>query len=340
MASRAGRFRGTERILIIKPSALGDIVHSLPFLNALRKRFPRARIDWVVARGLHEFLLDHPMIDRLWIFDKERWKRLARWQRTIGEVAAFCRGLRAQHYDVAVDLSGLLRSGLIALASGAPVRLGFRESDEGSPYCYTHNIVGDMRIHAIDRYLKLAAFMGCDTSCIDYPFAPYAPNPPVCRSLPADYFVIAPSAGKEANRWPAARFGQLAANLPLPAVVVCGPGDIDLAREVLRHAGGNAISLAGRTRLKELMPVISGARFFVSNDTGPMHIAAALNVPVFAIFGPANPMRTGPYGPIHTVIQESLDCVPCYRQRPCDHWRCMRQLTVERVLAAIRSKTA
>ena len=325
------------KILIIKPSSLGDIIHSLPFLHAVRNRFPNAEIHWVVAKGLHPLLLNHPLIDRLWIMDKDRWKRPGNILRSLKEIILFGRDLAAQRFDVSIDLSGLLRSGLITWASGAKVKLGFIESDEFSPLFYTHKIQGGKEIHAIDRYLKIAAFMGCDTNIIEYPLPRFTPAP-LPPSLPPKYIVIAPSAGKEANRWPAQRFGRLAARLPLPSVVISSPADERIAQEVVRASQGRAISLAGRTTLEELFALIRPARFFITNDTGPMHIAVALSVPIFAIFGPANPIRTGPYGKMHTVIREDLPCSPCYRQKPCSHWRCMEDLTVEKVLSRILPK--
>jgi ADP-heptose:LPS heptosyltransferase len=143
--------------------------------------------------------------------------------------------------------------------------------------------------------------------------------------------VIAPSAGKEANRWPAERFGQLAARLPLPSIIIAGAAEDDLAEIVVHHSAGRAINLAGRTSLKELLAVIRRSSCLVTNDTGPQHIAAALNVPVFSIFGPANPVCTGPYGSMHTVIRKSMDCSPCYRWKPCAHWRCMQDISVDEV---------
>jgi heptosyltransferase-1 len=327
-----------RKILIIKPSSLGDIVHSLPFLDSVKKRFPEAQIHWVVARGLHTFLEGHPLIDRLWVMDKDQWKQLRHLGSTIKEIAIFTGALRSENYDVAIDLSGLLRSGLITMASGAGYKLGFKESDEGSPLFYTHKIAGGIEIHAIDRYLKIAAFMGCDTNSIRYPFAPFPENPAICRRLPETYAVMAPSAGKAANRWPSHRFGRLAARLSIPSVVISSAADAPLAREVVRHSEGAAVSIAGQTGLKELIPVIRKSRLFISNDTGPMHIAAACEIPVFAIFGPANPIRTGPYGTIHTVIQEDLDCIPCYRKKICDDWKCMNNITVDKVFQIIREK--
>lgn len=331
--------RRPVKILIIKPSALGDIIHSLPFLAALHKRYPEAEIHWVVAKGLHTFLEDHPLIDRLWIMDKEGWKKIDRFRRTLAEINAFRKGLRNEHFDISVDLSGLLRSGLITWAAGATYRLGFSDSDEGSPFFYTHKIVGGEQIHAIDRYLKLAELLDCDTSQIVYPFPPLPDVSELSASLPDKFCIIAPSAGKKANRWPAKRFGQLAASLSLPSVVISSPADRDIVEEVVAASKGKAINFAGRTGLKELVSLIAKARFFVCNDTGPMHIAAALDVPVYALFGPANPIRTGPYGDSHTIIREKLTCSPCYAQKPCSKykWRCMDDLTVEKVLQAIHA---
>ncbi|MBF0211477.1 MAG: glycosyltransferase family 9 protein [Desulfamplus sp.] len=328
------------KILIIKPSAFGDIIHTLPFLNALKRGYPDAQIDWVVADGLHKFLEGHSMISKLWIIKKDRWKRLNYFKKSFKEIKELIFSLKKERYDVAVDLSGILRSGLITSASGAVIKLGFKESDEGSPFFYSHKIKGDMDIHAIDRYLKLAKALRCPTDIIAYPFAPFDENPEILKELPQEYAVISPSAGKPANQWHASRFGEVASMLSIPSVVISGssPLDISTAKEVVANSNNMAISIAGKTDLKELIPIIRKAKYFITNDTGPMHIAAAVNVPVFAIFGPANPIRTGPYGKIHTVIQKKMSCSPCYCWKPCSHWSCMNGITAKDVFNAIHSK--
>ena len=326
--------------MIVKPSALGDIVHSLPFLHALKRGFPDAEIDWVVAHGLHTFLEGHPLINKLWVIKKEQWKKMNRLSLTIREIKELKKGLGQVGYDVCIDLSGLFRSGVITWFSKAGIKLGFKESDEGSPFFYTHKIHGSMNIHAIDRYLKIAEFMGCPVDNIAYPFAPYDLAPAILKDLPEAYIVMSPSAGKPANRWHARKFGELAARLPLPSVIISSAAEAPIAEEVVLHSRGKAISIAGKTGLKDLLGVIGKAGFFVCNDTGPMHMAAALNIPVFAIFGPANPIRTGPYGSIHTVIQKDLPCSPCYAQTPCKKFKfqCMEDLSVEEVVDAIDKK--
>jgi lipopolysaccharide heptosyltransferase I len=321
------------RVLIVKPSAFGDIIHSLPFLAALKNRYPHCSVEWVVAHGLHEFLEGHPLIDRLWIIRKNEWRKISRARETARELRALYAGLRASRFDLAVDLQGLLRSGLIALASGAPVRVGFAEAREGSSLCYTHKVRGGQDVHAIERNMKIAEFLGCVTSGLEYPLPPLPAPPP---GLPARYAVMAPSAGKEANRWPARRFGELASRLTHPSVVVASAADAPIAEEVVAHSQGMAISLAGLTSLKEMASVIRNARFMISNDTGPMHVAAAMGVPVFAIFGPANPARTGPYGVGHTIVTLGAECAPCYRKRKCRDWKCLSGLGVDDVYEAIK----
>jgi ADP-heptose:LPS heptosyltransferase len=274
----------------------------------------------------------------LWIINKDQWKSPAHLFSTIREFSDLFTGLRREKFDLCIDLSGLLRSALITWASGARYKIGFQESDEGSPFFYTHKIMGGMENHAVNRYLNIARALGCAVDEIKYPMPPFDENPSLLQDLPEEYVVMAPSAGKEANRWPAERFGRLAAQLPLPTLVISSPADMDVVHEVVANSAGKAVSLAGKTNLLELFAVIRKARFVVANDTGPIHIAAAFEVPVFAIFGPANPQRTGPYGTIHTIIKEDTPCAPCYAWKPCDDWRCMKNITVEKVLSIIKGK--
>lgn len=319
----------TSKILVVKPSSLGDVVHSLPFLSALNRRFRDAEIHWAVARGLEGLLEGHPMLTKLWVMDKDRWKKPSRTLSTLREMLSLARGLRAERFGLAVDLQGLLRSGLITAASGAAVRVGFAEAREGSRLFYTHRVRGGREVHAVDRYLRVAGYLGCDTGLVDFPVLADPYPVPV-----EEYAVLAAGARWETKKWPAEKFGELAARLPVQSVVAGGLADSSLAETIVSLSGGRAVSLAGKTTLRELAGVIKGARFMVSNDTGPMHIAAALGVPVFALFGPTSPARTGPYGHMHRIIGTDLPCAPCYK-RYCKEPKCMEGITVEKVLSAI-----
>lgn len=325
-----------SKILIIKPSALGDVIHSLPFLNALNVHYPLAKIHWVISRGIHEILQGHPMIHRLWIIDKNMWKKPTHAGATLAEIGQLARAWHEESFDMVIDLQGLLRSGVMSALTGSKIRLGFRESREGSSLFYSHRVTGGKEIHAVDRYLKMAAFLGCDTLDIRHPFPPLPPVAGLISTREAHYIVMAPAAGTQVKQWPPERFGELASRLPLPSLIIGGKSDTGIAQVVVDASRGTAESLAGRLTLKELAAVVKGSRFMVCNDTGPMHMAAALGVPVFALFGPTNPGRTGPYGNMHTVIRAGVPCSPCYTRKPCRDWRCMATIGVQHVLESIQ----
>ncbi|MGV8075289.1 MAG: lipopolysaccharide heptosyltransferase I [Syntrophobacteraceae bacterium] len=326
------------KILIVKPSALGDIVHSLPFLAALKDRFPASEVHWVVAKGFQGLLEDNPLIAKLWVIEKDQWKRYSRMHHTMFALRDLFQRLREERFDIVVDLQGLFRSGVISRATGAKYRIGFKEAREGSSFFYTHKVRGGKDIHAIERYHRVASYLGCATHDLHYPMPPPLQDSSLVHSLPQDYIVIAPAAGGEAKKWPAERFGLLASELPCRSLVVAGKPDEHLVRQVVNASRGKAVSLAGKTSLRELIEIIRHARLLVSNDSGPMHIAAALNVPVFALFGPTNPARTGPYGNIHTNISAGLSCSPCYKRKKCKNWNCMEAITVENVLTLINKE--
>ncbi len=333
---------GYRKILVIKPSSLGDVVHSLPFLHAVKQRFPDAEIHWVIAKGLEGLLEGHPLIGRLIVINKDSWKRISQAGRTIREFAAMAGMMKAEGYDLAVDLQGLLRSGMITLLSGARERIGFREAREGSVLCYNRKIRGGADIHAVDRYMKIAGSLGCDTGRIVFPFPLFDDSLPAVvdgQELADTYAVIVPGARWDTKRWSADRFGRVAAMLSIPSFVVGGVADISLGERVVVSSEGKARSLAGRTDLRGLMRVMKHARIVISNDSGPMHIAAAFGVPVVALFGPTSAGRTGPYGPHHRIVRGSVACAPCFRKE-CHDPACMHAITTDMVMQAVRDLLA
>jgi len=335
---RKSLIKDPRKILIIKPSSLGDVVHSLPFLNVIRTCFPTAEIHWVIAKGLEGLLEGHPMVNKLWIINKDAWKKIKNVKGTINELKGLFKELKKEKFDLVVDLQGLLRSGILTSATGAPVRIGFAEAREGSKFFYTHKVKGRRDIHAVDRYLKIADFLGCDITDIRFPFPLHFKSSIITNySLPEDYAVIVPGARWKTKVWPSKKFGKLSSKLPIMTVIVGSKTDINIANEIAALSKGKATSLADKTDLKELIEVIRNARFMVSNDSGPMHIAAALGIPVFAIFGPTDPLRTGPYGEGHTVIREDIPCAPCFK-RTCNDVRCMNNLSAEKVYEIIKQR--
>lgn len=327
-----------EKILVIKPSSLGDIVHSLPFLNVLRDRFPRSEIHWIIAKGFEGLLEDHPMISRLLVINKDEWKKIKNVKDTISELRSLFKSLKKEKFDIVADLQGLLRSGVLTAATGASVRVGFKEAREGSSIFYTHRVEGGKDIHAVDRYLKIAKFLGCDIADVRFPLPLSFDSSRLERYLPdREYAVLVPGARWKTKKWPPERFGELASRLPMKFLVVGGKSDTDISNRVVNSSKGNAISIAGKTNIKELIEIMRKAKFVVSNDSGPMHIAAALGVPVFAIFGPTNPLRTGPYGKGHIIIRKGVECSPCYK-RSCRDIKCMEMIGVKEVADIIRQR--
>ncbi len=326
-----------KKILVVKPSSLGDVVHSLPFLNSLKSRFPNAEIHWVIAKGLEGLLECHPMVDRIVIINKDMWKKLSKATDTIKEVKKLFKDIRNEQYDLAVDLQGLFRSGIITMATRAPVRIGFSEAREGSSLFYNVKVQGGEDVHAVERYMKIAGALGCDEKNILFTF-------PLCngqlkniediRSSMKDYAVIVPGARWDTKIWGAENFGRLASLLPLRSLVIGSRSDREIAERVVQTSRGKAISLAGKTSLRELIEIMRHARIVISNDSGPMHIAAGFRIPVVAIFGPTSPVRTGPYGKGHIVIKSDLDCAPCFKKH-CGNLKCMQGIPVDAVYEKI-----
>jgi heptosyltransferase I len=329
-----------QKILIVKPSSLGDVVHSLPFLNAVKTCFPEAEIHWVIAKGLEGILDGHPMIERLWIINKDAWKKIDNAKNTVTEIGILFKELKTEHFDLVVDLQGLLRSGIITSATRAPVRIGFQEAREGSRFFYTHKVKGGKDIHAVARYLKIASFLGCDISRVSFPFPPESSSTFTSQLLtfnvPTEYAVLVPGARWKTKKWPPEKFGELASRLPVQSVVVGSKADKDIADLIVSLSAGKAVSLAGKTSLPELIAVMRRAKFVISNDSGPMHIAAALGIPVLAIFGPTDPRRTGPYGKGHTIITAEEPCAPCFK-KTCEDVKCLEGLSVDKIFEIIKA---
>ena len=342
-----------RRILIIKPSAIGDVVHTLPVLAMLRKRWPAAHIAWLVTPACSGLLEGHPLLDEVILFDRRGYAKSWRDLATAWRFFGFQRSLRQRNFDLVIDLQGLFRSGWLAWQTRAPMRVGFANAREFAPIFYTHRIdVGGPDQHAVSRYLKLAAAMGCDVSEVTFPLHVTDEDRRHVEKLidgVGRFAVLLPGANWPTKRWPIERFaalvGPLRERFGLATVVAGGPDDVKLGDTILPspqpspwkgEGARGAINLAGRTSLRQLVALLERAELVIANDSGPMHIAAALGRPLIAIFGPTNPIRTGPYNRLDTVIRIEIPCSPCY-SRKCSHQSCLRWLEVESVLKRIET---
>jgi heptosyltransferase I len=289
-------------------------------------------------------LLDgHPMLNEIVLFERRKFARGWRSPASAAGLFSFMQGLREANYDLVVDLQGLFRSGWMAFRTRAPIRIGFANAREMAPVFYTHRVhVGPGDQHAIDRYLKVAAALGCDGP-VEFPFhvttddhartAAFVPNG-------QKYAVLIPGTNWATKRWPVEYFASMVKplrdRLGLATVVAGAPDEVDLAEQVAR-AGG--VNVAGKTNLRQLVALLDGASLVVANDSGPMHIAAALDKPLVTPFGPTNPVRTGPYRRGDAVLRLDIPCSPCY-SRSCAHQSCLRWLDAEAVLAHAETQVA
>lgn len=337
-----------HNILIIKLSSLGDVVHALPALRALRLKFPAARISWMVNRGLEGILEGNPDLDEIILFDRKRW---GRWydRRALEELKTFVTDLRARQFDLMIDLQGLLRSGLIAALTHAPIRVGFANAREFSPLFYTHKIaVPDDDIHAVDRYLLATSFLGAEVDEVVFPIAAGEEDEAWAKQqvghIPRDQplVLINPSARWITKQWPLERFAEVCRQLAaegIPVALIGGHEDAERCQRLQELAGMSLPDLSGKTTIKQLAALMRHASLLLTNDSGPMHMAVAVGLPVVAIFGPTNPSRTGPYpasAGLDRVLRKDISCAPCYRKK-CRTLFCMDSLEADEVVGAVKT---
>ncbi|HMB95922.1 MAG TPA: lipopolysaccharide heptosyltransferase I [Tepidisphaeraceae bacterium] len=324
-----------KKILIIKPSALGDIVHTLPVLNLLRKKWPTAHISWLISSSFASLIQGHPQLDEIIMFDSTRFGRGWYDPREAFRLIKFLNDLGQHEFDLVIDLQGLQRSGWLSAFTDAPVRIGFANAREWAHLFYTHRVAVDsLEQHAIDRYLTLTDALGCGREPIEFQFVTDEKDRAHVDSLVGGigkFAVLLPGTNWVTKRWPVERFADLIKPLRERfglASVVGGGGDVmELSCEI--PADVNAV---GKTSLRELVALLDRAELVIANDSGPMHIAAALKKPLVTMYGPTNPIRTGPYQRMDSVVRVDILCSPCY-SRKCSHISCMKFLETEPVLA-------
>jgi 3-deoxy-D-manno-octulosonic-acid transferase/heptosyltransferase-1 len=342
------------RILIIKMSAIGDVVHSLHFLEALMGRYPNATIDWFVEKEASDLILDHRGLDRIFVSPRKEWgKRLIKGKgrlSAIGEAVGLLRLLRERKYDLVIDLQGLLRSGIVTGLSRGKRKIGMSGSREGAHRFWSEEPVPvGYDQHAIDRYLQFARHLDCDTNTTGGTIPVSDSDRKSLETLliseglnEKPFVAVNPMAGWKTKLWLPERFAALAdriiKELSLQVVFTGSKHDIQIIESIKAGMEEQSFNLAGKTSLKELSCLYLKSRALITTDTGPMHIAASSDCRVVALFGPTSPTRTGPYGKGHYVIQKHMDCVPCFK-KSCAHTDCMSHISVEEVFEAVKDIT-
>lgn len=343
-----------KRILLIKLSALGDVVHTFAVLNKLRNRYPRARIDWLIKPSVADLVRHHPAVSNVILFpDQELRKPWAHGGEALAGVTRLFRTLREPHYDLVIDMHGQFRTAVAARFAGAPVRIGFDRprrsvraaSDrnlpaavyrhawigarEGSWLAYTHHIPLDtLDLHAADRYLRLGLLLGFDDKPADFSFVIPADAAQRAERLlsehgiaaqgPASRFVLlAPGSVWETKQWPPEKFAAVARHClaaGTPAVLVGAANEAEACATIAAAAPG-VVNLCGQTSLLELTALTRRCAIAVTNDSGPMHLANALGRPTVSVFGPTDSLWAGPYRHRDKVIEAGVPCAPCYLRR-------------------------
>jgi len=334
----------------VRTSALGDVVHVLPSLAALRELFPAARIAWLVEPLGGQLLAGHPWIDRLFVFDRPRWKRAWRqpadWPRLLGDFCRLVQAIRAERFDLVVDFQCNVRSGLTVLLSGGRRRLGFSRGDspEWGGWLFTNqkaprSLPG---LHKAEKNLGLVRALGWRGSSartfLPIPAGDDAWAREVVAGLPGTGPVVAfhPAVSRfgEIKRWPIDRFRSLIdlarAEWDARTVITWGPGE----REMAEAIGRPQVSPPIESPLR-LGALLARSDALVAADTGALHIAAALGTPTVGIYGPKDERVYGPYSRAVRIVKSGVPCSPC-RLRRCEHRICMSLVFPEDVLAALR----
>ena len=332
-----------RRVCLIKPSSLGDVVHALPVLTSLRALWPDAHLAWVVNRGLRGLLDSHPYLDEVIPFDRGQVGYGPRGLLAFGRFAA---GLRARRFDVAIDLQGLLRSGLMTLATSAPVRIGAADAREGAARFYTHRVsMPTGPTHAVAKLMRIAWALGADPSPRFVPaigpedrrwaaetLAPWI-GPRLVLNLGARWLT---------KRWPPSSFAEVAKRAHrergAALIAVGAPEDRPLVDAMVDAIGPiPLLDLCGQTSLPRLAAVMEAADCVVSNDTGPLHLAAATGVRVVGVFTCTSPAKTGPHGPNGRVVSSRIWCASsCVKT--CNRLDCMTELRPDRVWNAVKGQ--
>ena len=314
-------------ILIVKLGALGDVVNTLPLAVRLHRKL-NARIHWLIEPLSCPIVAHHRCVAHAIVFDPSRWGPAA---------ATVAKQIRSRRFDAVLDLQRTLKSGAFAMLARTRRRIGFdRDRCKEMTWLLPFDRIppSEPTAHMVHQYLEFAGYLGASGKEIQWDIAGGQPPP---RALPPGYGVLNIGATKPANRWPQARWAALAEalweQLRLPCVVTGGKEDVPEAERIQAKAPPGLVNLAGQTRIGELVHVLQNASVVVTCDTGPMHLAVALDTPVVALFGPSDPRRTGPFK--GRVIKASADCAPCNR-KTCPDPVCMRHIGPQAVVEQVK----
>ena len=335
-----------RRVLIVKLSAIGDVIHALPVAAALGEAFPHLEISWAVEEPFAPLLTGNPFLHEIIALPKLNGRRLrsATFRRGYREKLG---GIRRANYDVSLDLQGLTKSAVVAVASGAKIRLGYHWLREAAKWLEQPVPLQTESVHIVDQYLDVARFCGANPTAVRFPFFISEADDESAAAMlresglldNAPFVTINPASAQKSKEWGAANYAALADRLydllGMPAVLVTA--DKIVAEQVANAAQRPFVNLGGRTNLKQLAAILKRGAVHICGDTGSGHLAAALSRPIVSLFGPTNPLRSCPYGQAENVVQVRAACDAacvgsrCALPRP----RCMDSILVQDIIVKI-----
>ncbi len=345
-----------KKILVIKMSSLGDVMHALPAVRTLRANHPGASITWLVEEQYQDLLYNNPDVDAVIVTCTRRWRKnwnLETWR----EIRETVRKLRQSRFDVALDLQGLLKTGVIAWLSGAPRRIGFHRKNcrEAVNALFTNKRAPfiEKGSHVVNLYLHLIKLLGGDQEITQ----PHALKVPEEKAAAVNAFfreqaeltarpiaAINAGAGFPTKLWKLDRFARLAdrisQELGFSILLTWGPGEKEMAEQIAGEMQTPAW-IAPPTTIQESIALFRHTALLISCDSGPLHLAAAMGIPTVSLFGPTDPARNGPYGDNHQVVCKELPCSFCWKKQcPLGTHECMETVNVDEVFAAVKTSVS
>ena len=332
-----------NNILVVKLSAIGDVIHALPVSYALKETFPQAKVSWVVEPPAYDLLTNNPYIDEIILFEKKKFKSFGG---LIKNLPSFSSLLKQKKYDVCLDLQGLGKSAAIAYLSGAKIKLGTCNMREGS-HLISKKVCGkNQHGHIVERYLDVVRELGCKTEEIKFPIVTTPKEEELTvliakqagMSLDSPYVVLAVGANWPNKRWDPKYYGEIVNylyNRNVIPVIIGGNSDQYLFDEISSYSKIPPVNLVGKTTLKQLAVVIKNSRALIGGDTGPMHLSAGIGKPTIALMGPTDANRNGPYNQNENAIEINRECKYCWKRSCSLGLDCLADIKVEQVIAKL-----
>lgn len=332
-------------ILIVKLSAIGDVIHALPVSYALRQKYPTAHITWVVEPTAYEIVKHNPCVDEVILFQKKAFKTFKGFKQNF---KPFYKLLHRRKYDISIDLQGLFKSMAVVLTANAKKKIGYVDMREGSNLISKAIKGPHFNGHIVDRYLDTVKYLDCDTDNIIFPLKNTVEEIDYVNNLLMDnkindntpFIVFAVGTNWVNKCWSTKNFAILSDLLSKHSIktvlIGFGKNDEQKALEITRqNTSNNIVNLVGKTSLMQTAALIKKAKAVVGGDTGNLHLAAALNIPAIMLMGPTDPNRNGPYKQIHNVILAGHDCDGCWKRTCRKNIDCLSTITPNLVLKKI-----